>query len=120
LEAVAVQSGARVPQRLPLEVPGALRLDLLYAFLVLSEELSFTRAASRLFLSQPGLSRRIRLLEGLLGQALAVRTTREVRLTPAGTALVPHAKAVLLAAESAAAAVRSERPALRPLPTAGS
>lgn len=87
--------------------PGGLRLDLLEAFVVLATDLHFGRAASRLFLSQPGLSRRITSLEGLFGEALLHRTTRAVELSPAGEALLPHARAVLAAAQAAAVAVQS-------------
>lgn len=87
-------------------VPGGLRLDLLEAFVALAEELHFTRAARRLFMSQSGLSRRIGMLEALLGQVLLSRTTRAVELTPAGHALLPYAKLILGAAKAAAAAVR--------------
>lgn len=87
-------------------VPGGLRLDLLEAFVALAEELHFTRAARSLFLSQSGLSRRINMLEALLGQLLLSRTTRAVELTPAGHALLPYAKLILGTANAATAAVR--------------
>lgn len=87
--------------------PGALRFDLLYAFVVLAEELHFTRAAGRLFMSQSGLSRRIRQAERVLGTELVQRTTRSVELTPAGVALLPHARALLSAGQSATVATRT-------------
>lgn len=87
--------------------PGALRLDLVQAFIAVSEELHFTRAAGRLFMSQSGLSRRISLLEQMLGAALIVRTTRSVYLTPAGLALLPYAEEMLRAADAGAAASHS-------------
>lgn len=87
--------------------PGALRLDLLQAFVVLADELHFTHAAKRLFMSQSGLSRRIRQIERVLGTELVQRTTRSVELTPAGVALLPHARALLSAGRSAAAATRA-------------
>lgn len=90
-------------------VLGALRLDLLEAFLGLAEELHFTRAAERLYLSQSGLSRRIGALECLLGCCLFDRSTRTVELTAAGRALLPHARAMLAAADAAAAAVLGVR-----------
>ena len=89
------------------DVPGALRLDLLLAFVVLAEELHFTRAATRLFMSQSGLSRRINQVERIVGADLVVRTTRSVELTVAGSAFLPHARAVLSAGCLAAAAARS-------------
>lgn len=53
----------------------------------MAEELHFGRAARRLYLSQPSLSRAVRELERALGIELFARTSREVRLTPAGAAL---------------------------------
>ncbi|MDH0873168.1 LysR family transcriptional regulator [Agrobacterium pusense] len=56
----------------------------LEAFLTVAEELSFRRAAERLFLDQSALSRRVQNLEETLGYQLVFRTTREVMLTEAG------------------------------------
>jgi len=88
---------------------GALRIDLLATFVVVAEELSFTRAAERLFLSQSGTSRRIFMLEAAVGTSLIVRTTRAVALTPGGAAFFPHAVLMIGAAQSAAAAAREAR-----------
>lgn len=62
--------------------------EALDSFLVLARELSFTRAARLLYLSQPGLTRRIQSLERQLGVRLLSRTTRRVTLTPGGAALL--------------------------------
>ncbi len=62
-------------------------LKLLEHFAAVAEELSFTRAAAKLHLSQPALSRSVRALEDSLGCSLFVRNTRQVTLTPAGQAL---------------------------------
>lgn len=75
-----------------------LRLEVLASFSVLAEELHFTRAAARLFISQPALSRRISLLERRLGVLLLHRTTRKVHLSEAGILLLPHVRGVVAAA----------------------
>lgn len=56
----------------------------LHYFRVLAEELHYRRAAERLCISQPGLSRQIKQLEALYGAELLLRTKRTVALTPAG------------------------------------
>ncbi|MFD0659535.1 LysR family transcriptional regulator [Thermocatellispora tengchongensis] len=61
-------------------------------FIAVAEELSFSRAAARLYVSQPSLSRQIQRLENDLRTPLFQRTSRDVRLTPAGQALLPAAK----------------------------
>jgi DNA-binding transcriptional LysR family regulator len=86
--------------------------DLRY-FLAVAEELHFTRAAERLYVSQPALSKQIRLLERNLGAALFVRDRREVRLTRMGEALVPHARRVLGAWDEAWTALETAKAAER-------
>jgi DNA-binding transcriptional LysR family regulator len=56
-------------------------------FLVLAEELHFGRTAERLGISQPGVSEAVRVLESRLGVKVFDRTSRRVRLTPAGEEL---------------------------------
>jgi DNA-binding transcriptional LysR family regulator len=73
----------------------------LRAFVAVAEELNFTRAAERLHVGQQGVSKSIGLLERELGVALLERTTREVRLTPAGAALLEAGRDALLAADAA-------------------
>jgi DNA-binding transcriptional LysR family regulator len=75
-------------------------------FLVLAEELHFGRAARRLAMSQPPLSLNIRQLEESVGARLFHRNSKEVRLTTAGKAFVPAARALL---EQAAEARRHAR-----------
>ncbi|HEY5651956.1 MAG TPA: LysR family transcriptional regulator [Acidimicrobiia bacterium] len=65
--------------------------DLLRTFVLVSEELNFTRAAKRLHLSQPSLSRRIRDLEKILDGRLFDRGPRRVELTPFGARQLPLA-----------------------------
>lgn len=59
----------------------------------------FTRAAERVHVAQPGVSAQIRLLERELGQELLDRSGRTVRLTDAGAAVLPYARAALRAIE---------------------
>ncbi len=64
-----------------------IELRLLRAFEAVAEDLHFGRAARRLHVSQPSLSRAVRDLERELGVPVFARTSREVRLTEAGAAL---------------------------------
>jgi len=76
-------------------------LRLLRYAIAVAEELHFGRAARRLNLSAPALSKQIKDLEFDLGYALFDRRTREVLLTPAGTAFVREAREVLVRLERA-------------------
>ena len=84
-------------------------LSQLEVFGVVAEELHFGRAAERLHLAQPHLSRTIRALEADLGTPLFDRTTRRVELTPAGQALLEPAAAILRTGEQARADVAAAR-----------
>jgi LysR family transcriptional regulator, benzoate and cis,cis-muconate-responsive activator of ben and cat genes len=75
-------------------------------FVVVAEELNFSRAATRLHMAQPPLSVAIRQLEQELGTELFVRTTREVRLTQAGRVLLDGARRTLEDADRAVAAAK--------------
>jgi DNA-binding transcriptional LysR family regulator len=81
----------------------------LEAIAVLAETLHFGRAADRLNVSQPALSKRVRRLEERIGGPLLVRRYRDVRLTEAGRLLAGRARHVLQ--ESAAAVSLSQRAA---------
>lgn len=70
-------------------------------FAVVASELSFTRAARKLHVSQPPLSYQIANLEAELGARLFNRTSRNVELSEAGKALLPHALAVLARVDEA-------------------
>ncbi|WP_141579049.1 LysR family transcriptional regulator [Actinomadura sp. WMMA1423] len=70
-------------------------------FVAVTEEASFTRAAARLHVAQPGVSAQIRQLERELGQPLLDRSGRTVRLTEVGAAVLPYARAALAAVEGA-------------------
>jgi DNA-binding transcriptional LysR family regulator len=78
--------------------------QLAYLVAVAREE-SFTRAAQRLHVAQPGISQQIRRLEAELGEQLFDRSTKPVRLTPAGQAFLPHAREALHATEAGRAAL---------------
>lgn len=64
------------------------------AFIAVADELHFGRAAETLHMAQPALSQMVRALEAELGTPLFERTTRRVRLTPAGEALLDPAHAI--------------------------
>jgi DNA-binding transcriptional LysR family regulator len=81
-------------------------LSQLRCFVAVAEELHFGRAAARLNMTQPPLSRQIQILERILDAALLDRTSRTVRLTPAGRSFLPEAQHILRLADSAAAATK--------------
>lgn len=79
-------------------------------FIAVAEELSFTRAAARLHISQPPLSRQIALLEKGIGVRLLERNKHTVALTQAGQVFLEEARKTLDCAQSAAAmAVRAAK-----------
>jgi DNA-binding transcriptional LysR family regulator len=84
-------------------------LDDLRALLVLSETLHFGRAADRLHVSQPALSKRIRRMEERIGGPLLVRGYRDVQLTEAGRLLASRGR--YLIGEASAALVLTQRAA---------
>jgi DNA-binding transcriptional LysR family regulator len=73
--------------------------------IAVAEDGSFTRAAERLHVAQPGVSAQVRKLERELGQELLDRSGRAVRLTAAGEAVLPYARAALAAVAGARLAV---------------
>lgn len=77
-------------------------LSQLRCFVAVAEELHFGRAATRLHMTQPPLSRQIQLLEHAVGVQLLERSSRSVRLTAAGEVLYRDAVALLRHAQQAA------------------
>jgi DNA-binding transcriptional LysR family regulator len=74
---------------------------------VLAEQLNFTRAAAKLHVAQPNLTRQIRQLETYLGLKLFDRNKREVRLTAAGEAFAAEARLTLFHADRAVEGARA-------------
>ncbi|WP_410655732.1 LysR family transcriptional regulator [Amycolatopsis sp. lyj-112] len=81
-------------------------LEQLVSFVAVAEELHYGRAAERLSMTQPPLSRRIQLLERELGVELFDRTHRTVRLTPAGRVFLAEARKILRSSHEATLYVR--------------
>ena len=81
-------------------------LELVRRFIVVAEELNFTRAAARLGMAQPPLSAAIGKLERKLGVRLLERTSRRVTLTPAGAVLLEQGR---IAVEGVGAAIQRAR-----------
>jgi len=81
-------------------------LSQLRCFVAVAEELHFGRAAARLNMTQPPLSRQIQVLEHIIDAPLLERTSRSVRLTPAGRSFLPEARRILKLAESASQVAR--------------
>jgi DNA-binding transcriptional LysR family regulator len=74
-------------------------------FVAVAEEANFTRAAERVHISQSGISAQVRRLEQQLGAELIDRSARTATLTPAGSAALEHARAVIAAASAVQQAV---------------
>ncbi|SFW63064.1 LysR family transcriptional regulator [Amycolatopsis australiensis] len=82
-----------------------MELHQLAYFVAVAEEGSFTRAAERLHVAQPGVSAQVKRLERELGQQLLDRSGRTVGLTDVGAAALPHARAALAAVQGVREAV---------------
>src|SRR5262245_41767252 len=79
-------------------------------FVTLAEETNFRRAAERLNMAQPPLSRQIRALETEVGCRLVTRTSRGVQLTSAGRAFLEQARVTLASAQRAVDRARVAAP----------
>jgi DNA-binding transcriptional LysR family regulator len=88
-------------------VAALMELRHLRSFVAVAEEQNITRAAARLHVSQPPLSRQISMLEDELGVQLLERTARSIHLTQAGQLFLEEARAVLKRADDAVQAVRA-------------
>jgi DNA-binding transcriptional LysR family regulator len=84
----------------PLLADGDIQLRHMRYFTAVAEELSFSRAAAALYVSQPSLTRQIRQLEERLGVVLFLRSKRSVELTPAGVEFLARCRTVLGLLES--------------------
>ncbi|MEV4953546.1 LysR substrate-binding domain-containing protein [Paenarthrobacter nitroguajacolicus] len=80
--------------------------DQLAGFIAVAEELHFGRAAERLKMTQPPLSRQIQKLEKSIGTALLERDNRKVQLTPAGLAFLEEARRLMSLAQRAPVTAR--------------
>src|SRR5579872_1328426 len=89
------------------QAPDAIELRHLRSFVAVADELNFGRAAARLYLSQPALSRQISGLERLVGCELLRRSTHRVELTLAGEALLGRARELLRGLDEAVSVTRS-------------
>jgi len=109
---VLVKHPLEVKLRRAVVVGSVPELRQLRTFVAVAEERNFTRAAERLHLAQQAVSKSVRQLERELGVELLERTTREVRLTPAGAALLTAGRETLAAADAAFARAREVGTAL--------
>jgi DNA-binding transcriptional LysR family regulator len=82
-----------------------MELDNLKAFLIVAETGSFSRAAEKLFLTQPAISKRISSLESELDTRLFDRIGHRINLTEAGKSLLPRAQRILIEVEDSRRAV---------------
>jgi DNA-binding transcriptional LysR family regulator len=86
-------------------IGSGMELRQLTYFVAVARDESFTGAAKRLHVAQPGISQQIRRLEAELGERLFDRSTTPIRLTAAGHAFLPHARDALNATETARASL---------------
>lgn len=84
-----------------------MKIQLLREFLLLSERLNFTRAAQKLHITQPVLSRHMKELEEYVGAALFLRDTHQVTLTSAGHRLASEVRKILHQYDESMTAVRT-------------
>lgn len=85
-------------------------LDQIHSFVAVAEEGALVRAAARLHITQPPLTRRIHNLEQELGTELFERLPRGMVLTEAGETFLPLAREILASVEVAVARIAASRP----------
>lgn len=92
--------------------PGRIAIDLRHfrSFIAVAEEGNISRAAIRLFITQPALSRQMQQLERELGKPLLVRVAHGIELTSTGRVLLDRARVAVEAAEAALAVGHAEQP----------
>lgn len=95
---------------------GGVSLSQIRYFVAVAEEGNVGRAAQRLRVAQPPVSRHIRALEDELGAQLFERTPRGMTLLPPGRVFLDHARVILAAVDRAVVATRAET---EPVATAG-
>jgi DNA-binding transcriptional LysR family regulator len=83
-------------------------LDALRSFVAVAESLAFGKAAERLGVSTPALTRRVQRLEAALGTALLERSTRQVALSPTGRLFLPLAQQVIHDLDAAVRTVQED------------
>ncbi|WP_052161332.1 LysR family transcriptional regulator [Hoeflea sp. BAL378] len=94
-------------------------LKQLKCFVAVATEMNFHRAAARLNMTQPPLSRQIRLLEHAIGVELFDRSGRQIRLTPGGERFLLEARDLLRRAEDSALVARAVASGLQGAVTLG-
>jgi DNA-binding transcriptional LysR family regulator len=80
----------------------------LRAFVAVAQQLSFTRAAEQMLITQPALTRTVKQLEAVLEVSLLDRDSRHVSLTPVGAEFLERAQQVLVAVDQAVASTREQ------------
>ncbi len=105
---VSLFDGGALTRREPLVTIAGVSLAQIRYFVAVAEEGNTGRAARRLHVAQPPISRQIRALEDELGAPLFERTPRGMTLLPTGRVFLDHARAILAAVERAVLATRAE------------
>src|SRR6188474_1004120 len=82
-------------------------------FVAVAEEANISRAAQKIFLTQPALSRQIKALEEEIGQCLLKREAHSIRLTSAGEMLLREARALLQRADEMRERIRTASQSVR-------